>query len=98
MNRKYWSTFYSPRSGCDYIQSFFLDNRSDDSLRIRVFKYQEDKWSEIREDAKMWVREKWPEWTRERPSWFTDEVKASIPADMIPASASTRSSAEVRGA
>ena len=98
MNRKYWSTFYSPRSGRDYIQSFFLDNRSDDSLRIIIFNYQEDKWSEIREDVKMWVREKWPEWTRERPSWFTDGVKARIPADMIPAGAPTRSSAEVRGA
>ncbi|GMI16130.1 hypothetical protein TrLO_g13736 [Triparma laevis f. longispina] len=33
---------------------------------------------------KNWIKNGWKQWEEEKPEWFTDEFRASVPEDMIP--------------
>lgn len=70
------------------MQAIFLENKND-SGRVRIFLYQDDLWSDLREDVKTWVQHNWLEWIQERPSWLTEKVKAHIPTDFLPADLSS---------
>ena len=41
-------------------------------------------WEPIRSEVEIWVRTGWEQWEDEKPEWFTDMWKASVPEDMIP--------------
>ena len=38
----------------------------------------------IRDKVAAWVKEGWATWEEEKPEWFTDKWKASVPEDMKP--------------
>ena len=83
IKRRYWSTFYSLQTGRQNTLSYFLDN-ADDVTRSLVFADNPDLWKDIREQVKAWTLSKWAEWEKEKPEWFTEAFKASIPDDFIP--------------
>jgi hypothetical protein len=83
INKSYRSTFFSSISGKQFQQKIFRDGDSDEVKSI-IFKnhksYYVDIWSEVDE----WVRENWEGWIEEKPEWFNERVKASVPREMIP--------------
>lgn len=38
----------------------------------------------FREEVGGWVRKGWGVWVEEKPDWFTDVWRGSVPVDMIP--------------
>ncbi|GMH65331.1 hypothetical protein TrLO_g12689 [Triparma laevis f. longispina] len=60
----------------------FLDG--DDTVRAEVFGFNEAHWSPIREKVEDWIGGGWHYWEEEKPEWFTDAFKASVPEYMIP--------------
>ena len=84
---EYIKTFSGTLTGAQYSQNYFLDNEDDESKRIIIFTTSEYHWKPIREDVKSWVQVNWYQWEEEKPAWWTDAVKGSIPNDMLPAPA-----------
>ena len=65
----------------------FLDGS--DVMKSIVFKNNTTHWSPIRDKVEAWVKEGWATWEEEKPDWFTDQWKASVPEDMKPAKKKT---------
>ena len=82
IKRSYWSTFYSTRTGCQQAMSYFLKN--DDASKSIVFTHHTDLWKKIEQAVKEWTLANWRKWEVEKPAWFTDAFKESVPDHMIP--------------
>ena len=61
-----------------------------DRMKIAIFENHPSYYKSIWGEVGQWVRENWETWNDERPEWFTDRVKASVPKDMIPLSEEAR--------
>ena len=66
--------------------AYFLDN-NDDATKMGIFRRHTDLWSDIEEDVKAYTLatlEYWAKWEREKPAWFDENFKASVPDEFIP--------------
>ena len=72
--------------------AYFLDRKSDATM-FSVFKRSKHHWVSIEGEIKKWVELNWSKWEREKPEWFTDKWKASVPEYMKP----TKKTGEVDG-
>ena len=84
IERKYARTFFSTETGGEYVMSHFRDNAGDDELRVDIFCYNEALWRPIRPQVEAWLRARFKIWKREKPAWFTDALRRSIPTNMLP--------------
>jgi hypothetical protein len=85
IKREYLHTFVSPQTGRAYAQSYFLDNEGDDARRIEIFFHNERQWQAIRNRVREWVLGMYAVWQALMPSWFTTDLQARIPDDVMPA-------------
>ena len=83
IKRKYWGTFYSTESGRQNAMAYFQDNK-DDAARVGIFRRHTDLWSDIEKEVKAYTLENWEKWEKEKPEWFDDNFKASVPDEFIP--------------
>jgi hypothetical protein len=97
IERKYWHTFWSTKKSKDYSMAFFLEGDSD-AIKIVVFDWSRHHWISIEGEIKKWVELNWAKWEEEKPEWFTDVRKASVPEDFIPADGDARRRESVRRA
>ena len=81
--KKNRATFFSTVTGKHFVQLTF-EAASNDYARATVFDVHPTYYAQFRNDVETWVRENYGAWNEERPDWFTERVKASIPVDMIP--------------
>ena len=65
-------------------------------MKADVFTNHESHWAPIREKVEAWVRAGWKNWEQDKPEWFTDAFKASVPTDMIPKKGIKEAVTEVR--
>ena len=79
---QYRHTFCSFETGGQLLRRLFLDG--DDLSKAQVFKKHTSLWAPIRDKVAVWVKEGWASWEEEKPDWFTDKWKASVPEDMKP--------------
>jgi hypothetical protein len=84
MERKYARTFFSTESGGEFAMNHFLDNSGSDDHRACIFYYNQELWRPIRPQVEAWVLSGFKIWKREKPAWFTDALRRSIPTDMLP--------------
>ena len=63
--------------------AFFLDN-DDDATKSLVLTTNSDLWTDIRKNVRAWSLAGWNGWEIEKPAWFTEAFKESVPDDMIP--------------
>ncbi|GMH61319.1 hypothetical protein TrST_g6685 [Triparma strigata] len=77
MNKEYHHTFLSTETGGQLLRRLFLEG--DDVTKAQVFKKHKSLWAPIRDKATVWVKEGWASWEEEKPDWFTDKWKASVP-------------------
>eukprot|EP00519_Triparma_laevis_P002881 CAMPEP_0182518868 /NCGR_PEP_ID=MMETSP1321-20130603/44797_1 /TAXON_ID=91990 /ORGANISM="Bolidomonas sp., Strain RCC1657" /LENGTH=276 /DNA_ID=CAMNT_0024726809 /DNA_START=100 /DNA_END=930 /DNA_ORIENTATION=+ len=82
MNKEYHHTFFSVETGGQLLRRLFLDG--DDLSKAQVFKKHKSLWAPIRDKVAVWVKEGWASWEEEKPDWFTDKWKASVPEHMKP--------------
>ncbi|GMH56376.1 hypothetical protein TrST_g4156 [Triparma strigata] len=55
-----------------------------------IFRLSYHHWAKIENGVALWVRSNWDDWNENRPAWFTDDMRALIPADMVPTDADRR--------
>ena len=84
MERKYVRTFFSTETGCEFVMNHFRDNAGNDEVRVEIFNSNQELWRPIRPQVEAWLRARFTIWKREKPAWFTDALRRSIPTDMLP--------------
>ncbi len=84
MEKKYRLTFFSCQTGCSINQAYFTNGRNDEEKAI-VLTINPLKWKHaIGQKVEDWVRQSYPRWQKERPSWLTDTLRAKIPIEFLP--------------
>jgi hypothetical protein len=84
IKRSYWATFYSTRTGCQQAMSYFLENEDNDEKRANIFSDHSDLWKSISGDVEAWTLANWGKWEEEKPAWFNESFKESVPDKFIP--------------
>ena len=85
IERKYLHTFVSLQTGHAFSQSYFLDNQGDDAKCINIFFMNERHWQTIRDRVRQWVLSVYATWQALMPAFFTADLQARIPDDVMPA-------------
>ena len=88
MKANYRVTFFSVVTAKTFSQASFKNAKTDEA-RIYIFDRHPSYNENIRNELKEWVLENFETWVEEKPDWFTERAKASIPLDMIPADFTT---------
>jgi hypothetical protein len=97
IERKYWHTFWSTQRSKDLSMAYFLEGKSD-AVKFQVFTTSKHHWVSIEEKIRKWVEENWARWEEEKPEWFTDQKKATVPVEFIPTTGEARRRESVRRA
>jgi hypothetical protein len=87
IKREYLHTFVSLQTGYADSQSIFLDNQGNDAKRVNIFLRNERHWQAIRERVRQWVLSVYAAWQALMPAFFTADLQARIPDDLMPAQA-----------
>ncbi len=85
INRNYVGTFFSAMTAKQFNQEKFR-SAATDRAKFALFDSHLSYYENIKGEVKEWVRENWDVWSEERPEWFTERAKSSVPKDMIPQS------------
>jgi hypothetical protein len=85
IKREYRHTFVSLQTGCELVQSNFLDHEGNDSRRVEIFFKNTRKWRSIRDLVRQWVLGMYAAWKAVMPVWLTDDLQSRIPDDFLPA-------------
>ena len=80
----YGRTFFSSKTSRDCVEDKFRLYENPAS-RLAVLSASPHLLVDIREDLKAYIGEKWEEWERERPPFWTAKFIRNIPDDMLPA-------------
>ena len=97
IEKKYLNTFWSMQRGKDYSMASFLEGESD-AMKFKVFRTSRHHWVSIDKEIRKWVKLNWAKWEEEQPEWFTDQLKAKVPVEFIPADGDARRRESVRRA
>jgi len=83
INEGYGRTFFSPKTSRDCVVDKFRLYQSPTS-RLSMLSASPHLMIDIRADLKAYIGEKWEEWERERPPFWTAKFIRNIPDDMLP--------------
>jgi len=83
IEKKFLGTFFSLQTGKKFAQDLFKKGVGD-AAKAAILKKTRHYWVGIEDDIKLWVRENWGKWEKERPEWLTEAKKAEIPIEWIP--------------
>jgi hypothetical protein len=97
IERKYWRTFWSTQRGKDLSMAYFRDGKSA-AVKIQVMGTSSHHWVSIEDSVRDWVKDNWATWEEEKPEWFTDAMKATVPVEFIPTTGEARRRESVRRA
>jgi hypothetical protein len=97
IERKYWHTFWSTQKSKDMSMTYFLEGESDE-IKFVVFTTSRHHWDSIEGEVRKWVESNWAKWEEDKPDWFNDLTKATVPEDLIPADGDARRRESVRRA
>jgi hypothetical protein len=81
---EYLHTFVSLQTGYADTQSIFLDHHGDDARRVLIFFCNERHWQAIRDLVRQWVLGMYAMWQALVPAFFTTDLQARIPDDVMP--------------
>ena len=98
IERKYWHTFFSLQRGKDLTIKKFRESETDVNKAHYSFKKSRRQWVSIEDKVRKWVEENWERWEEEKPEWFTDQMKATVPVEFIPTTGEARRRESVRRA
>ena len=84
IKKEYRRTFFSRERGKDLAMRRFLSSNEDAVKADAIFPNTRKYWEEIEGEVEKWVRENWTRWMDEEPEWLDDQIKARIPAHMVP--------------
>jgi hypothetical protein len=84
IDSKYISTFYSPTTTCQWVQSFYLEGTTDEEKYSEIVQCNPHCWKSIRPQVKADMLAKWEGWETDKPAWFDDLFVANVDDDMVP--------------
>ena len=82
MDRKYVKTFYSTKTGSQYIIENFR-NAKTDKVKIAIFRRSIRIWRPIIGEVRMWVNGNFQRWETEKPDFFTKKFIQKIPDEVF---------------
>ncbi len=85
IKKTYRATFVSTATAKQFNHARFRTSVTDQG-KVDIFSKHSVYYEGIWEECELWVKENWEAWNEERPAWFTERVKASVPKEMIPKS------------
>jgi hypothetical protein len=97
IEKKYWGTFYSLQKGKELTMKGFREGK-DDGIKAAHMAMSKHHWKAIEEEVKAWVEENWDRWEEEKPDWFDEAMRASVPVEYIPGAGNARMRESVRRA
>jgi hypothetical protein len=97
INSKHISTFYSPTTVCQWVQSKYLEGTTDEEKYSRIVNFNPHCWKSIRPQIKADMLAKWEGWETDKPAWFDDLFVAKVDDDMVPPQALGRLKAKGGG-
>jgi hypothetical protein len=97
IEKKYWNTFWSTQRGKDLSMAYFLEGKSD-AIKSQVLGVSRHHWISIEDKVRKWISENWAKWEEEKPEWFTDQLKTTVPVEFIPTTGEARRRESVRRA
>ena len=84
IDKKYLGTFFSTLRAKDLSMKRFLNSELDEVKADAVFRNNRCYWKEIEDEVEQWARDNWKRWMEENPDWLDENMKSSIPTEMIP--------------
>ena len=84
IDKEYLETFFSTMRAKDLSIKRFLGSDKDEVKADAVFVNNRRYWKDIEGQVEKWVRDNWKRWMEEKPDWLDENMKSSIPAEMIP--------------
>ena len=82
---KFRVTFFSTITGKKFgIKAFH--EATTDRVKMNILGSHPSYYKSIRGEVEQWVRDNYATWNEEKPDWFTERKKRTIPIDMIPKS------------
>ena len=63
-----------------------------------MFNNSKHHWKSIEGDVRAWIQENWDRWEKEKPKWFDDAMRASVPVEYIQRAGDARRRESVRRA
>ena len=82
MNKEYRHTFFSTESALQMTKRVFLEGN--DLERYTIFQITRTYWKSFEDKVAAWIKEGWATWEEDKPDWFTDQWRASVPEKMKP--------------
>ncbi len=78
-------TFVSIETGRRFVQRRFHESAGQDERRIEIFLNSVHLWHSIRPAVRDWIHENYDDWYGPpAQTWFTAEVRGTIPIDLLP--------------
>jgi len=96
INEGYGRTFFSPKTSRDCVEDKFRLYKNPAS-KLSMLDESSHLLVRIREELKAYIGEKWEEWERERPPFWTAKFIRGLPYDMLPAAKQRELEAEGGG-
>jgi hypothetical protein len=87
IERKYLGTFFSFERGKEYTVTIFKEGKDDTTKAFAAFTNSKHHWISIEEEIRVWVEANWARWEEEKPKWFDEGMRESIPVEYIPTAA-----------
>ena len=75
---------YSLQTGCDWVQSYFLNEGNSDETRGIILVFNRHLWQSIRPQVSERLKENWPRWVEEKPEWFNQVFISNVDDDLLP--------------
>ena len=79
INKEYLKTFLSTDTAQQSVAKIFSEGT--DVMKKSVFDLNLHHWEPIKEDVEHWVAMEWHKWEEEKPDWFNDIWKESVPGE-----------------
>jgi hypothetical protein len=77
-------TFWSSVSGRQCVHEYYTKGAADED-KLKIFGCNRLLWeSDIRSEVMEFTLQNWTGWERDKPAWFTQKLKATVPDDYIP--------------
>jgi hypothetical protein len=77
-------TFWSPVSGRQCCQEYYTKGETDED-KMGIFGTNKLLWeSDLGSELMEFTQQNWSRWEKDKPSWFTEKIKAEVPNNYIP--------------
>jgi len=83
-NRDFWHTYWSTATGWQFTIDSFNKSDHPETKMLTIFDNHHSFTTSIKDKVITYMHDKWAEWERTQPAWFTPKFIASVGDEFIP--------------